>query len=502
MNHKRCPPESPALTMGALAMVVLAAGALATGALACSLIVEHRSEQCNSDADCARVAGAVCNLTDGICVPASSGPGGGDDVIPAGCTAPDKPLVEITGDITEDFTLKCDKDYLLKGQVNVTAGATLTIEKGTTIRGETNQQVPAALVVHPGSKLIAVGTKDEPIVFTSNKPTEDRMPGDWGGVILLGNARTNHRDANGAQARGQIEGLTNNGEYGGVNDNDTSGTLKYVRIEYSGVKLAPNNEINGLTFGGVGRGTIIDFVQVRHVSDDCFEFFGGTVNAKHLACQYSGDDAFDWDYGYRGKLQFLVAQQDPDVAEETNGFEGDNDPLALTPAPEPRSEPTIYNATLCGKGVDVDKEQYGFLLRRSTKANIFNTIVTGFESGLDVRDPDTAPSVSSSIFFNLVNDFAFAEASDGTGILQDDDGGFDEIEFLSDPDRKNRDMDPGIQDCFHPSAPVFGPAKSLTANAAEPPDDFFDPSAAFIGAFKDADDTWATSGSWAVWSPR
>ncbi len=219
------------------------------------------------------------------------------------------------------------------------------------------------------------------------------------------------------------------------------------------------------------------------------------MNAKHLACQYCGDDAFDWDQGYRGKLQFLVAQQDPDVAEETNGFEGDNDPLALTPALEPRSEPTIYNATLCGKGVDVDKEQYGILLRRSTKANIFNTIVTGFESGLDVRDPDPEQNISSSIFSNLVNDFAYAETSDGTGILQDDDGGFDEIAFLSEPDRKNREEDPGIPGCFDPSAPVFGPATSLTKDAVAPPGDFFDSSAAFIGAFKDASDTWATSGS-------
>ncbi|WP_433932965.1 hypothetical protein AB3662_02200 [Sorangium cellulosum] len=496
MNDKRRLTDSPAL---ALALSTLTAGALATGGLACSLIVERRGEQCNADADCARFDDAVCDVAERVCVPASSGPGGGG-VTPADCAATDKPIAEIAGDITEDFTLRCGLDYLLEGQVNVTAGATLTVEKGTTIRGDINPQAPAVLVVHPGSKLIAVGTKDEPIVFTSGKAPEDRRPGDWGGVILLGNARINHVDGEGNHVPGQIEGLTNGGQYGGIDDNDSSGTLKYVRIEYSGVKIAPNNEINGLTLGGVGRGTIIDFVQVRHVSDDCFEFFGGTVNAKHLACQYSGDDAFDWDYGYRGKLQFLVAQQDPGVAEETNGFEGDNDPLALTPAPEPRSEPTIYNATLCGKGVDLDKEQYGILLRRSTRATIVNTIVTGFESGLDVRDPETVPNVSSSIFSNLVNDFAFAEVSDGTGPLADDDGGFDEIELLSDPDRKNQAVDPGIQGCFDPSAPVFGPVKSLTENAATPTGDFFDPGAAFVGAFRDADDTWATSGKWAEWS--
>ncbi|WP_159396616.1 hypothetical protein [Sorangium cellulosum] len=494
---KRRPTDSPAVALA------LALGALATGAVACSVIVEHRNQQCTSDADCAQFTDAVCDLTDNTCVPESSASGGGDGgSTTGGCAKSPKDLVEIIGDIDTDFTLKCDRDYLLKGQVNVKDRARLTIEKGTTIHGEPNQQVPAALVVQPGSQLIAVGTKDEPIVFTSGKPPEDRKPGDWGGVILLGSAPTNHVDANGMRVPGQIEGLTTGGQFGGIDENDSSGTLKYVRIEYSGVKLAPNNEINGLTLGGVGRGTIIDFVQVRHVSDDCFEFFGGTVNAKHLACQYSGDDAFDWDYGYRGKLQFLVAQLDPNVVEETNGFEGDNDPLALTPPPEPRSEPTIYNATLCGKGVDVDKEQYGMLLRRSTKANIANAIVTGFEVGLDVRDPETAPNVSSSIFFdNLVGTFAYAEVGDGTGVFADDDDGFDEIAFLGDPARKNMELDPGIPSCFDPSAPVFGPAKSLTENAAEPPADFFDEGAAFVGAFRDASDTWATSGKWAVWSP-
>jgi hypothetical protein len=119
---------------------------------------------------------------------------------------------------------------------------------------------------------------------------------------------------------GRIEGITSGGEYGGDQEDDSSGILSHVRIEYSGTEIAPNNEINGLTLGGVGRGKVIDHVQVRHTADDCFEFFGGTVDAKYLVCQHPGDDAFDWDYGYTGRLQFLLLQSEPRVSGGSNGL--------------------------------------------------------------------------------------------------------------------------------------------------------------------------------------
>lgn len=484
----------------------------------CSLLVEHGTLQCTTDADCGQ--GYRCQ--DSICLGAgggggnsassSSGSGGSSSSSSSAsssgtgdpCAVDEalKPIVDLTGDVTADFVLGCENVYLLKGETIVTAGATLTIAAGTTIKGFYDAGTPAVLVVQPGGKLIAVGTADKPIVFTSELPANQRKAGDWGGVILLGNAPVNWKDAGNMPAQGKIEGVKSGGLYGGDDPNDSSGSLKYVRIEYSGVAIAPNNEINGLTFGGVGRGTVVDYVQVRHTADDCFEFFGGTVNAKHLACQYNGDDGFDWDNGYQGKLQFLVLQQDPAVADDTNGLEGDND--ATGSANQPVSEPTIFNATLCGKNVEVNKEQYGMLLRKSTKAHVANAIFMGFEAGLDVRNSGAGIDIRSSIFFgNLIANQAYAEVAGGTGVFADDDASFDEVVFLSDPQWKNATSDPGIAGCFDANAPSFGPTVSLAANAATPTNDgFLDTTATFIGAFRDSSDTWATTGKWAVWSDK
>jgi hypothetical protein len=335
-------------------------------------------------------------------------------------------------------------------------------------------------------------------VFTSAAAEGSKKPGDWGGVILLGEAPSNHRDSGGQPTSGKIEGITSGGEYGGTDENSDSGVLKYVRIEYSGVAIAPNNEVNGLTFGGVGRRTSVEYVQVRHTADDCFEFFGGTVNAKHLICQYNGDDGFDWDNGYTGKLQFLVLQQDPNVADETNGFEGDNDPLGTANAP--LSGPTIFNATLCGKNADPAKQQFGMLLRRGTRATIANTIVIGFEAGIDLRDPTTAVDLKSSIFFgNLVKNVAYEEDGSNTDTQKDDDAAFDERAWFLAAERKNSERDPLISGCFNASAPKFAPFTTLAEGASAPPSDgFFDTSATYIGAFRNTSDGWAL-GTWVAW---
>jgi len=341
---------------------------------------------------------------------------------------------------------------------------------------------------------MAEGTKDKPIVFTSPSPKGDRAPGDWGGVILLGNAPINQMGGKGA-----VEGIAMGGEYGGTDPNDSSGKLKYVRVEFSGIQLSPDNEINGVTFGGVGAGTEVDYVMVHDTLDDCFEFFGGTVNAKHLVCANNGDDGFDWDNGFKGKLQFLALVQDPSVADDTNGFEGDND--ALGSVNTPLSEPTIYNATLVGKNVDVAKQQYGMLLRRSTKAHIFNTIVTGFEAGIDIRDKDTSIELKNSIFFgNVVQNIAYAEVAGSTDpLLSDDDNGLDEQAWFT--MAGNKTDDPKLADPFNADAPDMTPAMTITDNAAAPPDDgFFDATAKYVGAFQ-AGDTWAT-GAWVDFSRK
>jgi hypothetical protein len=510
--------------------VAIDAGRLVLWAVAlssCSQIVDLEITQCTTNSDCADFgAGIVCDRNEGVCVagavdaavspasvrdgglPMPDGadaavlvpdgalpPDGGGTVVPERrCDRPSKPMVTIAGDITASDVLTCDNSYLLLGTVYVKPGVTLIIEKGTTVFGDGPSK--GTLVVQPGARLLAIGTPDEPIVFTSALEPAKRAPGDWGGVILLGKAPVNLPTPS-------VEGITVGGEFGGTDENDSSGALSYVRIEYSGTRLGPNNEINGLTMGGVGRATMIDHVQVRLTADDCFEFFGGTVNAKYLICQYNGDDGFDWDNGYRGKLQFLVLQQDPRVVDETNGFEGDNDALGTSNVP--RSEPTIYNATLCGKNADVEREQYGVLIRRASRAHIFNVVVSGFEAGLDLRDM-VAPEVelSSSVFFgNLAANLAYAEDGSNTSTQKNDDGGLDEVAWLLAEPRRNSVQAPGIRDCFNVTdIMALAPAMPLTTNAALPPkDDFFDPKAGYVGAFRDAEDTWA-KGKWVNWSDK
>lgn len=417
----------------------------------------------------------------------------------------------VEGDITASRTLDASKNWLLKGLVQVKAGQTLTIEKGTTILGDNASK--AILLVEPGAKIIAEGTADEPIVFTSQAPEGQKRAGDWGGLVLLGKAPVNIPGG-----KGNIEGIlktVSGTEFGGSDPNDSSGVLKYVRVEYAGVVLSQDNEVNGITFGGVGAGTTVDFVQVRMALDDCFEFFGGTVNAKHLVCQWNQDDGFDFDNGYQGKLQYLVLQQDPAHVGEDNGFESDND--ANGSANQPFTNPQVYNATLCGKNADVDNAQFGMLIRRNARGTFANMVITGFEASLDIRDATgvsllkpvaTEPQfdLKSTLFFGakgpgVVDDISYPETG-AAAPNKDNDTGVDEVSWVKTATRQNLPkQDPGVS-CFDPTAPTFGPAASLTAGAATPPNDgFFEPSA-YLGAFKDASDKWATSGKWVVWSNK
>lgn len=443
---------------------------------------------------------------DGGTSPTSTTP----EPLPDGAIPPTPKAVEtLKGEITAARTLTAQKDYLLQGLVVVKAGTTLTIEKGTTIKGEA--QSKAILLVEAGAKIVAEGTADEPIVFTSQAAASDRRPGDWGGVVILGNAPVNVPGG-----KGNVEGIlktVSGTQYGGTDPEDSSGTIRYVRIEYAGVILAQDNEVNGITFGGVGRGTKVDHVQVRQSLDDCFEFFGGTVDAKYLACQGNEDDGFDWDNGYSGRLQFLVLQQAPGHVGEDNGFEGDND--AQGSGNTPLSNPTIYNASLFGKNVDADNVQYGLLLRKNTRATLKNLLVSGFEASIDVRDTSTRDgatqgglTLTNSLFWNTKNagvldNLAYPETGD-TAPNKDNDGAFDEIAWLKTPASKNAwNVDPGTDGAFDQAKPVFGPRSSVVDNAAVPPGDgFFDTKAAYVGAFKDAQDDWATRGGWAVWSAK
>lgn len=293
----------------------------------------------------------------------------------------------LTGEITSNLTLKANTTYKLRGIVFVKNNATLTIEPGTKIVGEADKN--GGLVITRGSKIMAEGTATNPIIFTSEKPTPKR--GDWAGVILLGNAPTNS-SYNGQQGVGQIEGvptgLATDQLYGGTNAADNSGVLKYVRIEYAGYAFLPDKEINGLTFGGVGSGTTVDYVEVAYANDDSFEWFGGTVNCSHLIAYKGLDDDFDTDNGFSGKIQFGIGVRDPQVADVSgsNAFESDND--ANGSALTPQTGAIFSNMTIVGpiqsssassNAASINNLfQHGVQIRRNSALSLFNSVVIGY----------------------------------------------------------------------------------------------------------------------------
>lgn len=215
--------------------------------------------------------------------------------------------------------------YNLKGWVYVRPGAELTIEAGTIIKGDKGTQ--AALIVEPGAKIYARGTANAPIVFTSAQAAGARRPGDWGGLIICGKAKNNLGSI-------QIEGGPKT-KHGGDDDNDNSGVLQYVRVEFAGYPFQPDKEINGITFGSVGKGTTIDHLQVSYSNDDSYEWFGGAVNCKYLIAYKGWDDEFDTDNGFSGQVQYCLSVRDPRIADtsQSNGFESDNnaDGAIVTP---------------------------------------------------------------------------------------------------------------------------------------------------------------------------
>jgi hypothetical protein len=292
----------------------------------------------------------------------------------------------LSGRISSDRTLKAGTVYKLRDIVYVVSGATLTIEAGTRIEGEKSTR--GALVVTRGAKIIAEGTKEKPIVFTSDAGSP--AAGDWGGIVILGRATTN-AVFNNVAGVGEIEGGVNNGEglglYGGADDNDNSGVLKYVRIEYAGYAFLPDKELNSLTLGAVGSGTTIDYVQVSNSLDDAFEWFGGTVNAKHLIAYKTLDDDLDTDNGYRGRVQFVIVIRDSTLADKSKveAFESDNDANGSTLSPQTAA--VFSNVTAIGPRAaltNIGASNYlaGAQVRRNSSISIFNSIFMGWPTGI------------------------------------------------------------------------------------------------------------------------
>lgn len=309
------------------------------------------------------------------------------------------------GNGDQEFTLPVGKytlpkgTYELYGWVYVPDGAELTLEPGTVIKGVSGTK--ASLIVERGGKLHAVGTKTEPIVFTSDRPAGSRRPGDWGGLILLGKAVNNKGEMT-------IEGGPR-ANHGGQDNSDSSGELCYVRVEFAGYPYREDEEINGITFGSVGSGTKVSHVQVSYTNDDSYEWFGGAVNCDHLVAYHGWDDDFDTDNGFSGKVQFCLGVRNPRLADTSvsNGFESDNngDGSAATP----RTSCVFSNVTFVGpigqdasfsntsdyinggsmmpdNGSKLGQFQAAMQIRRNSNLSCFNSVAMGFPVGLIVEN--------------------------------------------------------------------------------------------------------------------
>ncbi|WP_343603965.1 T9SS type A sorting domain-containing protein [Fluviicola sp.] len=297
------------------------------------------------------------------------------------------PTVTITTNITSNTTWTAGNIYLLQGQIYVKNNATLTIEPGTIIMGD-KAVLGSGLFITKGAKLMAEGTANSPIVFTSNQAAGSRAAGDWGGLILLGKAANNQ-----PSGVANIEGLapTTDTEFGGgttPDAHDNSGTLKYVRVEFPGYAYQQDKEINGITFGSVGDATVIDYVQVSFSNDDSYEWFGGTVNCKHLVAYRGLDDDFDTDNGFSGKVQFGLIVRDPDIADNpsvstSEGFESDNDASGSTSTPQTHA--IFSNITAIGP----------------YRGNPSSTVAAGYRRGARIRR-NSALNIRNSIFMDFV----------------------------------------------------------------------------------------------------
>ncbi len=389
-----------------------------------------------------------------------------------GGTDCDDGVCVLSGIITEDLTLTADVQWLLRGGVFIGDDineTVLTIEPGTTIYGESSTD--GMLVVTRGSRIEADGTAEAPIVFTSSKNPGSRARGDWGGLIINGKAPINVCDDGGADCEAFGEGGT--GWYGGSEATDNSGTLRYVRVEFAGTLVSPDNELNGIAFQGVGSATTIDYIQVHMNADDGIEFFGGTADAKHLVVTGVGDDCLDWTDGWSGSAQFIVLQQHDDASGD-NGIEADNN--GENNDASPRSNPTLSNLTIIGSP-DSETSDYGMLLREGTSVAIHNALVVGWNDAcLDIDNTATFANITSGdmVLENIVLDCATAFERD------DEDADGDEV---TDPDPIDIDADffalgsgntlgsAGVADPYNTTAPDF---TSSATGATVPSGGFFD----------------------------
>ena len=420
----------------------------------------------------------------------------------------DAAVVVISGYITSNTTWTSDNTYLLTGFVYVTNNATLTIQPGTLIKGD--KPTKGSLIISRGSKIVADGTASAPIVFTSNGPVGFRTYGDWGGLIILGKASINQPGGE-AIIEGGVDDGQGNATYGGgltPDDNDSSGVIRYVRVEFAGIAFQPNNEINGITFGGVGRKTVVDYVQVSYSGDDSYEWFGGTVQCKHLIAFRGLDDDFDTDNGFSGKFQFLYGLRDPNIADVSgsNGFESDNDANGSTNTPITHA--IISNVTIAGPKVTSTTTinanfKRGAHIRRNSQECIYNTLLMGYPSGLMI-DGAACESNATNDLLQVRNTFIAGCTNNfelASGSTFDISGWFNNSAYGNGTYTNNTDL--MLTDAFNlagpnplplSGSPVLSGASFSNPNLTDP---FFEP-VSYRGAFGDVD--WTLG--WSNWTPN
>lgn len=406
--------------------------------------------------------------------------------------------VEVSGAITSNTTWQASKAYRLRDFVAV-RNATLTIEPGTVIYGGDPR---ATLFITRGAKIMADGTAMRPIIFTSPNRVGRRAQRDWGSLVLLGNAPINEP---GGQA--YLEGLPSQPDYafGGNDPHDSSGVLRYVRLEFGGFEIEANQEINGLTCAGVGDGTVIDYLQVHYNKDDGVEFFGGTVNAKHLLLVAAADDGVDTDLGYQGKIQWVVILDaaSNDEPDSNVAFESDNHPQNFDLTPRTRYQ--IYNVTAVAPPVSAGgKGLYGARLRRGTAGSYHNIIITGSQFAPVTIESTQSQNLAGSelIFDNSILSGNFADAAFKSG----SNPAFVR-KFLFEDMKFNRNLEPRLTlgswsaiKLLYPNLEPLADSPALDASFIKtPPDDgFFDTNVTCIGGVCPGDN-WILTG-WAVFS--
>lgn len=420
--------------------------------------------------------------------------------------------VPVSGTIAANTTWTANRRYVLNDFVGVASPATLTIEPGTVIYGGSTR---ATLFIQRGAKIIADGTARRPIVFTSAQKVGSRAQRDWGSLVLLGNAPIN---VSGGSAF--LEGLPSEPAYsfGGTNAADNSGVLRYVRLEFGGFEIQTAQEINGLTLGGVGSGTVVDHVEVLHNKDDAFEFFGGTVNAKHLLGVAFADDGLDFDFGYSGSVQFVAlikragaTSSDVVVNDENDGnilTESDNNIASAADAARPLTSPRVYNVTAVRPIAPSNDGAYGAVVRRNSAGRFYNSIVVGSRRApFTIRDDSSFNNAAAG---ELVVDSSILSGDFSNGSFTTTGATGDKADqtrmYLFTTMTRNRNVDPMLaigtptllRTLYPDLMPLAGSPALDVDFVALPPDNGFLERVDFIGAVGPGHD-WIHTG-WANFS--